>query len=106
MLSSDISEVALAPALLIQPMPVDIAWPTPPKLPRKPGVDLLNRSPVDASALCSPPDRPLGSIAEAAEEPPPARVVVLSDGANTAGRDPDEASQAATSAGVPVDTIA
>lgn len=52
----------------------------------------------------------LGSIqsldAEAAEEPPPARVVVLSDGANTAGRDPDEASAAATSAGVPVDTIA
>jgi Ca-activated chloride channel homolog len=52
----------------------------------------------------------LGSIqsldAEAAEEPPPARVVVLSDGANTAGRDPDEASEAATSAGVPVDTIA
>ncbi|GAA4676513.1 VWA domain-containing protein [Phytohabitans rumicis] len=44
--------------------------------------------------------------AQAAEEPPPARVVVLSDGANTAGRDPGEASQAATAAGVPVDTIA
>jgi Ca-activated chloride channel family protein len=44
--------------------------------------------------------------AEAVEEPPPARVVVLSDGANTAGRDPGEASQAATTAGVPVDTIA
>lgn len=44
--------------------------------------------------------------AEAAEEPPPARVVVLSDGANTAGRDPDEASAAATAAGVPVDAIA
>jgi Ca-activated chloride channel family protein len=52
----------------------------------------------------------LGSIQSlderAAEEPPPARVVVLSDGANTAGRDPGEASGAATAAGVPVDTIA
>lgn len=52
----------------------------------------------------------LGSIqsldAQAAEKTPPARVVVLSDGANTSGREPDEASAAATSAGVPVDTIA
>ncbi|MFC0530123.1 VWA domain-containing protein [Phytohabitans kaempferiae] len=52
----------------------------------------------------------LGSIqtldAEAAEEPPPSRVVVLSDGANTSGRGPDEASEAATAAGIPVDTIA
>ncbi|BCB87508.1 VWA domain-containing protein [Phytohabitans suffuscus] len=52
----------------------------------------------------------LGSIQsldeEAAQEPPPARVVVLSDGANTSGRDPDEASAEATAAGIPVDTIA
>jgi Ca-activated chloride channel family protein len=51
----------------------------------------------------------LGSIrsvdADAADEPPPARVVLLSDGANTAGRDPDEAAGEAASAGVPVDTI-
>ncbi|MEJ3744227.1 VWA domain-containing protein [Actinomycetes bacterium KLBMP 9797] len=44
--------------------------------------------------------------AEAAEEPPPARVVVLSDGANTAGRDPEQAAAEASTAGVPVDSIA
>lgn len=41
----------------------------------------------------------------AAEEPPPARAVVLSDGANTAGLDPATAAAAAATAGVPVDTI-
>jgi Ca-activated chloride channel family protein len=40
-----------------------------------------------------------------AEETPPARVVVLSDGANTAGRDPDTAAQLAGQLGVPVDAI-
>jgi Ca-activated chloride channel family protein len=35
----------------------------------------------------------------------PARVVVLSDGANTAGQDPLEAAGGATALGVPVDTI-
>ncbi|BCJ56808.1 VWA domain-containing protein [Micromonospora endophytica] len=43
--------------------------------------------------------------AQAAEEPPPARVVVLSDGANTSGRDPTSAAADAVQAGVPVDTI-
>ncbi|MET8092218.1 VWA domain-containing protein [Micromonospora sp. NPDC005220] len=43
--------------------------------------------------------------ARAAEEPPPARVVLLSDGANTAGRDPGQAAGEATERGVPVDTI-
>ena len=43
--------------------------------------------------------------ARAGEDTPPARVVVLSDGANTAGRDPAEAATLATELGVPVDTI-
>jgi Ca-activated chloride channel family protein len=43
--------------------------------------------------------------AQAAKDPPPARVVVLSDGANTAGRDPLEAAEDAVRAKVPVHTI-
>jgi Ca-activated chloride channel homolog len=43
--------------------------------------------------------------AEAAEEPPPARAVVLSDGANTAGVEPSSAADEAAAAEVPVDTI-
>ncbi len=43
--------------------------------------------------------------AQAADQPPPARVVVLSDGANTSGRDPAMAATDAVEAGVPVDTI-
>jgi Ca-activated chloride channel family protein len=42
---------------------------------------------------------------QASEEPPPARAVVLSDGANTAGREPAAAAAEAAEAGVPVDTI-
>jgi Ca-activated chloride channel homolog len=44
--------------------------------------------------------------AQAAADPPPARVVLLSDGANTAGLPPDEAAARAAEAGVPVDSIA
>lgn len=43
--------------------------------------------------------------AQAGEDVPPARVVVLSDGANTSGQDPDEAARLATEVGVPVDAI-
>ncbi len=44
--------------------------------------------------------------AQADEEVPPARVVVLSDGANTAGQNPADAAQLALELGVPVDSIA
>jgi len=43
--------------------------------------------------------------ADAGADVPPARVVVLSDGANTAGQDPAEAATLATELGVPVDAI-
>ncbi|GLW08650.1 UPF0353 protein [Microtetraspora sp. NBRC 13810] len=44
--------------------------------------------------------------AEAGEEPPPAHIVLLSDGSNTTGRGPQEAAEEATARGVPVTTIA
>jgi Ca-activated chloride channel family protein len=43
--------------------------------------------------------------ARAGEDTPPARVVVLSDGANTSGQDPATAAGLATELGVPVDAI-
>ncbi len=43
--------------------------------------------------------------AESATNPPPARVVLLSDGANTSGVSPDQAASQANDARVPVDTI-
>lgn len=42
---------------------------------------------------------------QATEEPPPARAVVLSDGANTAGIEPSAAADQAAAAQLPVDTI-
>ncbi|PXY19002.1 VWA domain-containing protein [Prauserella muralis] len=43
--------------------------------------------------------------ARAATEPPPARVVLLSDGANTSGRSPAEMAAQAATEEIPVDTI-
>ena len=43
--------------------------------------------------------------AEADTEPPPARAIVLSDGANTAGRPPEQVAAEAAQSGLPIDTI-
>jgi Ca-activated chloride channel family protein len=43
---------------------------------------------------------------QAGTNPPPARIVLLSDGANTAGRSPEQAADAAVSAHIAVSTIA
>jgi Ca-activated chloride channel family protein len=43
---------------------------------------------------------------QAQSDPPPARIIILSDGANTAGQDPRLAATDAGESGVPVDSIA
>ncbi|MGW0505713.1 VWA domain-containing protein [Micromonospora sp. NPDC003241] len=75
------------------------------------GIDRLDEgiTGVQGTAIGDAIDASLESIrtldAQAVEEPPPARVVVLSDGANTTGRNPTSAAGDAVEAGVPVDTI-
>jgi Ca-activated chloride channel family protein len=46
------------------------------------------------------------SDAQAETDPPPARIIILSDGANTTGQDPQLAAAQAAESGVPVDSIA
>jgi Ca-activated chloride channel family protein len=75
------------------------------------GIDRLSEGStgIGGTAIGEAIDTAMESIhtidALAADDPPPARVVLLSDGANTSGRDPFEAAQDALNAGIPVDTI-
>ncbi|MER5457085.1 VWA domain-containing protein [Micromonospora sp. NPDC002389] len=75
------------------------------------GIDRLDEgvTGVQGTAIGDAIDASLESIrtldAQAVTEPPPARVVILSDGANTTGRSPTSAAGDAVEAGVPVDTI-
>ncbi|QKW14129.1 MULTISPECIES: VWA domain-containing protein [unclassified Micromonospora] len=75
------------------------------------GIDRLDEgvTGVQGTAIGDAIDASLESIrtldAQAVDEPPPARVVILSDGANTTGRNPTSAAGDAVEAGVPVDTI-
>jgi Ca-activated chloride channel family protein len=65
---------------------------------------------ADSTAIGEAVYTSLGQVAamarEAGEADVPARVVLLSDGSNTRGRDPQAAARAAAEAGVPVSTIA
>jgi Ca-activated chloride channel family protein len=72
------------------------------------GIDSLDLGPATAigEAVFVALQSIAGFDAEAATEPPPARIVLLSDGENTAGRSPEVAAEEAASVGVPVYTIA
>ncbi|MBM0235509.1 VWA domain-containing protein [Micromonospora sp. STR1_7] len=64
---------------------------------------------VQGTAIGEAINTSLGAVkgldSQAAKEPPPARIILLSDGANTSGMDPMEAAADAVAAKVPVHTI-
>ncbi|MEH0933549.1 VWA domain-containing protein [Micromonospora psammae] len=64
---------------------------------------------VQGTAIGEAISASLGAVksldAKAAQQPPPARIILLSDGANTSGADPMEAAAAAVAVKVPVHTI-
>ncbi|WP_243421041.1 VWA domain-containing protein [Micromonospora globispora] len=75
------------------------------------GIKRLNEgiTGVQGTAIGEAISTSLGAVksldAKAAKDPPPARIIVLSDGANTSGMDPMEAAAQAVAAKVPVHTI-
>ncbi len=72
------------------------------------GIDSLNTGPGTAigDGITTSLQAIAALDAQAAVDPPPARIVLLSDGANTAGRSPEVAAAAAAQAKIPVYTIA
>lgn len=75
------------------------------------GIDRLveGATGVQGTAIGEAINTSLGAVRalddRAAKDPPPARIILLSDGANTSGKDPMEAAGDAVSAKVPVHTI-
>ncbi|WP_020391963.1 VWA domain-containing protein [Kribbella catacumbae] len=83
----------------------------PPSTDHQATIDAINRLTLtDSTAIGEAVLTSLQAVksldADAATDPPPSRIVLLSDGGNTSGRPIDEAAQAASQAGVPVSTIA
>ncbi|WP_412518753.1 VWA domain-containing protein [Actinomadura madurae] len=85
-----------------------IVAPTTDRQAMRTGIDGLRLGPRTAigEGVLASLDSIAGFGAQFGEEAPPAHVVLLSDGTNTAGRSPEEAVQRATQARVPVSTIA
>ena len=71
------------------------------------GIDELRLGPRTAigEGVIVSLDAIAGFGAQFGQEAPPARIVLLSDGTNTAGREPEEAARRATQARVPVSTM-
>lgn len=75
------------------------------------GIDRLaeGATGVQGTAIGEAISTSLGAVkgldSQAAKEPPPARIILLSDGANTSGMDPMEAAAGAVAVEVPVHTI-